>query len=68
MPDWVALSSGRTFLTDAIMLYEEGKMSDEDVVVLFQHLVDIDLAWKLQGHYGRVATALIDAGLVHRRP
>lgn len=47
-----------------IMRYESGEMDDDETVELFQRLVNSGLAWKLQGHYGRTAAALIDAGLV----
>lgn len=50
---------------DKIMDYENGELSEDEVVELFQELVDTGLAWKLQGSYGRTAKALIDAGLVH---
>lgn len=50
---------------DLIMEYESGTLSREETVELFQHLVDTGLAWQLQGHYGRTARTLIDAGLVH---
>lgn len=47
-----------------IMAYEQDEMDESDIIDLFQELVDSGMAWKLQGHYGRTATALIEAGLV----
>ena len=49
-----------------MMAYEQGELDDEATVKFFQELVNTGTAWKLQGHYGRVATALIEAGLVTR--
>jgi hypothetical protein len=50
-------------LTTAIINYETDQMETTDEVLeLFQHLVDTGMAWSLQGHYGRTATALIEAG------
>lgn len=51
-------------LADSIIAYESGELSDEETVRLFQRLVDSGMAWTLQGHYGRTAKRLIDAGLV----
>jgi hypothetical protein len=47
---------------DAIIAFEQGELDDEGIIVLFQHLIDMGLAWTLQGCYGRIATALIEAG------
>ena len=47
--------------------YESGNMSDEDTIVFMQKLIDTGMAWTLQGSYGRVAEALIRAGLCHRK-
>lgn len=49
-------------LVDKIMAYEAGEMSDQEEIKFFQELIDSGQAWTLQGHYGRTARALIDAG------
>lgn len=54
----------RLTLTDRIISYESGGLSDEDTVDLFQDLVDSGLAWSLQGSYGRMAARLIEAGII----
>lgn len=52
-------------IMDRITAYECGELSDEGTITLFQALIDSGLAWKLQGHYGRTALALVKVGLCH---
>ena len=47
-----------------IKAYEQGDLSDEETVVFFQEMLDTGLVWKLQGHYGRTASRLLDEGLI----
>lgn len=52
-------------LTGAIIDYEQGELDEEGTIELFQNLVNTGLAWQLQGHYGRTAAAMIQAGLIN---
>jgi hypothetical protein len=49
---------------EAIIHFEQGTLSYEGVIQLFQHLVDNGHAWTLQGAYGRAAQRLIESGAV----
>lgn len=49
---------------DKVLRYEEGLMTEDEIYVFFQELVDSDAAWSLQGSYGRMAESLIRGGLV----
>ena len=52
----------RSNMLDYIMDYEEGSLEENDVIELFQFLVDTGITWQLQGFYGRTAETLIEAG------
>lgn len=49
---------------DGIIAFESGELDSDGIITLFQQLVDSGVAWQLQGSYGRMATALIEEGLV----
>jgi len=50
---------------DNIIAFENGELSQEDTVKMFQEMIDDGSVWGLQGSYGRNATALIQSGLCH---
>ena len=39
--------------------------SEEQVIEAWQHLVDTGLAWEMQGSFGRMATAMIEQGVIN---
>jgi hypothetical protein len=51
---------------DMMMAWENGTLSMDDTIMLFQNLIDTGLAWQLQGMYGRMATAMIQDGYCER--
>lgn len=50
-----------------IMAYEEGRLNAQQVIDLFQEMIDDGTVWALQGHYGRTAQNLIENGMCHPR-
>lgn len=52
---------------EMIMAYEAGELEEDQIVELFQSLLDSGLVWQLQGHYGRMAVALINQGRIARK-
>ena len=45
-----------------IMQYEAGETTFQDIIEMFQEMINDGTVWQLQGHYGRTAMALIEAG------
>ena len=51
-------------LTERIVEYEKGELNNDQTIQLFQELLDSGIVWDLQGHCGRLAYQLIEAGLI----
>ena len=49
-----------------LVAYEEGDLTDDQLIEMVQHGIDHDWIWQLQGHYGRLAANLIESGLCTR--
>ena len=52
-------------LTERIVEYEKGELNNDQTIQLFQELLDSGIVWDLQGHYGRLAYQLMEAGLIN---
>ena len=57
------VTANRETQLDRMISYECGTLCDTEAIKLFQELIDSGLVWKLQGHYGRTATHLVEAGI-----
>lgn len=51
-------------IMNQLIQYEQNRLTIEETKQLFQKLVDTGLAWKLQGHYGRRAEAMLEEGMI----
>ena len=56
-----------TELTKKIIAYEQGGLTHDETVVLFQELLDSGIVWDLQGHYGRMAYRMLEEELISER-
>ena len=57
-----------TNLVTQIVAFENGELSDDEVLAFFQEIVNTGLVWRLQGSYGRFAERLIAGGLIQEAP
>lgn len=53
-------------LIDKIIAYESGELSNDEIIELFSKLVENGQAWSLQGSYGRMASSLIEQGILSK--
>lgn len=51
-------------MIDKMMAYEEGMLDGAGMVYLFSEIIKNGMAWSLQGHYGRMASRLIETGIL----
>lgn len=47
-----------------VVAYEAGELDEDETIAGFQEMVNNGHAWQLQGHYGRQAAAMIEAGMI----
>lgn len=62
--NWVKKEDQQLDMTEKLIKYENDELSQQEIVVFFQELVDTGMAWQLQGHYGRMAQFLINEKLI----
>jgi len=49
-------------LAKSISDYEDGKLTDDSINKLFQHLVDTGRVWEMEAKYAKKAVELAEAG------
>lgn len=47
-----------------IIQYENGEMSQDEILEFFAQLIKDGTCWHLQGSYGRTAQSFIDSGFI----
>ncbi len=52
-------------LLERMTSHEQGELNQEETILLFQELCDSGMIMDLQGHYGRLAFQLMEAGLIN---
>ena len=50
-----------------ISAYESGELENKNILKLFSKIIKNGQAWILQGHYGRTASSLIEAGYINSK-
>jgi len=55
-------------IVDTVIAFENGELNREQVVSLFQELLDTGAIWHLQGSYQRLLLELIAEGLIVESP
>jgi hypothetical protein len=50
---------------DRLLAWTNEELEHDEVIEMFQYLIDTGMAWKLEGHIGRTAARLIEAGECH---
>jgi len=51
-------------MINKIIAYENGDLDNQEIIKLFQELLNEGLVWELQGHYGRTAEQMIEEGVI----
>ena len=54
-------------LTAILIIEGQEKVSEDEEIAAWQHLIDNRMVWQLQGSYGRFASNLIATGICHAR-
>ena len=54
-------------MIDYMISYENDKLDKNEVIELFQLLLDTGIGFKLQGHYAITTKALLDSSYIFRK-